>query len=79
VARGQQLPRARTRTRRTAWLREPWPIILGKGGACNGVVLFEDGGALPAGGQAVAPPGIGMAPAAGRAVKAGVNGVLAGG
>jgi hypothetical protein len=47
---------------------------------CNGVVLFEDGGALLADGQAGgrgARPG--SAPAAGGAVKAGTNRMMAGG
>jgi hypothetical protein len=36
-------------------LEQGWSLL------CNGVVLFEDGGALPADGHAVAPPRIGMA------------------
>lgn len=46
---------------------------------CNGVVLFEDAGELLPGGQAVAPPGIGIVPAAAGAAKVDVEGMMAGG
>jgi len=46
---------------------------------CNGVVLFEDGGALLADGQAVAPPTSAARPAVGGAVKAGMTRMVAGG
>jgi hypothetical protein len=45
---------------------------------CNGVVLFEDGGALLADGQAVAPPHTGIAPAAGGARKLDINRMMTG-
>jgi hypothetical protein len=46
---------------------------------CNGVILFEDGGALLADSHAVAPPRIGMEPAAGGVLRAGRNRMMAGG
>jgi len=46
---------------------------------CNGAVLFEDGGALLADGQAVAPPTSAARPAVGGAVKAGMTRMVAGG
>ena len=45
---------------------------------CNGVVLFEDGGALLADGQAVAPPRTGIAPAAGGARELDITRMMTG-
>jgi hypothetical protein len=45
---------------------------------CNGVALFEDGGALPADGPAGAPPGPAVRPAAGEAPKTGMTKMVAG-
>jgi hypothetical protein len=46
---------------------------------CSGAVLFDDGGALLADGQAVAPPPPALRPAAGGAHKADMNRRMAGG
>ena len=46
---------------------------------CNGVVLFEDGGALLADGHAVAPHRIGIAPTAGGVLRAAMTRMMAGG
>ncbi len=54
-------------------LEQGWSLL------CNGVVLFEDGGALLADGHAVAPPRIGMAPTAGGVLRAGMTRMMAGG
>jgi hypothetical protein len=53
-------------------LEQRWSLL------CNGVVLFEDGGALPADGHAVAPPRIGMALAAGGVRRAGMTRMMSG-
>jgi hypothetical protein len=54
-------------------LEQRWSLL------CNGVVLFEDGGALLADGRAVAPPRIGTAPAAGAVRRAGMTRMMSGG
>ena len=54
-------------------LEQGWSLL------CNGVVLFEDGGALLADGRAVTPPRIGMAPAAGGVPRAGMTRMMSGG
>ena len=38
------------------YLKQGWSLL------CNGVILFEDGGALLADGQAVAPPASALRP-----------------
>jgi hypothetical protein len=53
-------------------LEQGWSLL------CNGVVLFEDGGALLADGRAVAPPGSALRPAAGGTLKAGMTRMVAG-
>jgi Family of unknown function (DUF5999) len=54
-------------------LEQGWSLL------CNGVVLFEDGGALLADGHAVAPPRIGIASTVGGALRAGMTRMMAGG
>jgi hypothetical protein len=54
-------------------LEQGWSLL------CNGVVLFEDGGALLADGHTVAPPRIAIAPTIGGALRAGMTRMMAGG